>query len=155
MSFPSLAITASVLVMLTICVQSAGMAVLIHWGRFRFAHGMHKLRPLHSTALMIRFTSLMIGLHLAQIGLWAGVYRWRCFQSWESAWYFSMTSYSTVGYGDLVPPQSWRMLGPLESVSGVLMCGLSVGLLFAIVTRLVGQQETQPSSESEMPPVSQ
>jgi len=154
MSLLPQAITAAVLVTLTICVQSAGMAVLIHWGRFRFAHGMHRLRPLRSTALMIRFTSLMIGLHLMQIALWAGIYRWRCFPSWESAFYFSMTSYSTVGYGDLVPPPMWRMLGPLESVTGVLMCGLSVGLLFAIVTRLVGRQETQISSDPDMPPVS-
>ncbi|MGO9993034.1 MAG: potassium channel family protein [Steroidobacteraceae bacterium] len=154
MSFLPQAFTAIVLVTLTICVQSAGMAALIHWGRFQFARGMHKLRPLRSTALMIRFTSLMIGLHLMQIALWAGVYRWRCFPSWESAFYFSTTSYSTVGYGDLVPPQMWRILGPLESVTGVLMCGLSVSLLFAIVTRLVGRQEMQLASDPEMPPVS-
>jgi voltage-gated potassium channel len=61
--------------------------------------------------------------------------------SWESALYFSATSYTTVGYGDIVLPSNWRMLGPIESILGVLMCGLSVSLLFAIATRLVGREQ--------------
>jgi voltage-gated potassium channel len=80
-------------------------------------------------------------LHLLQVLLWAGFYRWKCFPSWESAFYFSAASYSTVGYGDLVLPQMWRTLGPVESVTGVLMCGLSASFLFAIVTRLVQHEE--------------
>jgi voltage-gated potassium channel len=61
-------------------------------------------------------------------------------RSWESALYFSASSYATVGYGDIVLPAKWRMLGPLESMIGVLMCGVSVSLLFAIATRLIGRE---------------
>jgi voltage-gated potassium channel len=88
----------------------------------------------------------MIALHLFEILLWAWFYRWQCFPSWESAFYFSTTSYSTVGYGDLVLPRMWRNLGPVESLTGVLMCGLSASFLFAIVTRLV-DREVQLSPE--------
>ena len=48
--------------------------------------------------------------------------------------------FSTVGYGDIILPSKWRMLGPIESILGILMCGLSVSLLFAIATRLVGNE---------------
>jgi len=51
-------------------------------------------------------------------GLIAGCF----FPSLESAFYFSASSYSTVGYGDIVLPKVWRILGPIESVIGVLMC---------------------------------
>jgi hypothetical protein len=34
----------------------------------------------------------------------------------------------------------WRMFGPLESMTGVLMCGISASLLFAIATRLIGPE---------------
>jgi len=88
----------------------------------------------------------MFILHMSQILLWAAFYRWECFPSWEAAFYFSITSYSTVGYGDLVLPAAWRSLGPVESAAGVLMCGLSASFLFAIVTRLV-DRETRPSPE--------
>jgi len=72
------------------------------------------------------------------------------FPSWESAFYFSAASYATVGYGDLVLPQVWRTLGPVESVIGVLMCGLSASFLFAIVTRLV-EREVRLSDELARP----
>jgi len=65
---------------------------------------------------------------------------WRCFPVWESAFYFSAASYATVGYGDVVLPQMWRTLGPLESIIGVLMCGLSVSFLFAVVSRLIDRE---------------
>ena len=35
-------------------------------------------------------------------------------------------------------PQPWRMLGPVEGLTGILMCGLSTGLFFAIIARLIG-----------------
>jgi hypothetical protein len=87
--------------------------------------------------LMVRITSVIIALHMLQILLWAGFYRWTCFASWEYAFYFSASSYSTVGSGDILLPRMWRVLGAVESVTGVLMCGLSASLLFAIVTRLL------------------
>jgi hypothetical protein len=136
---------AAVLVTLTLSIQSAGMATLIHWGRARVKRGLHKLGPLGSAALVVRITHLMIVLHISQILLWACFFRWSCFQSWESAFYFSTTTYSTVGYGDLVLPSSWRLLGPIEAITGVLMCGLSAGFLFAIVTRLI-ENESQMGS---------
>jgi voltage-gated potassium channel len=81
-------------------------------------------------------------LHILEILLWAGFYRWRCLPSWESSFYFSATSFSTVGYGDVVLPQIWRSLGPVEGVTGVLMSGLSVSGLFAILARLVAAQSS-------------
>jgi voltage-gated potassium channel len=127
-----------ILVAFTICLQSVGMAAFIDWVRSGFAHRMG-FGTVRSTGLIVRFTTVLFALHLLQILLWAGFYRWFCFPSWEESLYFSITSFSTVGYGDLILPRTWRFLGPVESVTGVLMCGLSVSLLFAIVNRLVGR----------------
>jgi hypothetical protein len=57
-----------------------------------------------------------------------------------TAFYFSGASYATVGHGDVVLPRMWRTLGPVESIIGVLMCGLSASFLFAILTRLVERE---------------
>jgi voltage-gated potassium channel len=134
-----------VLVMLTLGLQSAGMAALIEWAKTHFARGVQALGSWGSAVLMVRFTSLLVCLHILEILLWAVFYRWRCLTTWESALYFSATSYSTVGYGDVVLQPVWRILGPVESVAGVLMCGLSASFLFAVVTRLVENNESGES----------
>lgn len=137
MSFLRQAIAGIVLVTVTLCLQSGGMAMLIHWVRIHFARYTSRRGLLNSAEVVVRFTSVLISLHIAEVCVWAGFYRWICFNSWDSAFYFSAASYSTVGYGDVVLPRAWHNLGPLESITGVLMCGLSASFLFAVVTRLV------------------
>jgi hypothetical protein len=129
---------AFVLVTLTLWLHCGGLVALITRVR-RIASDIHQLQPLRSAVLVVRVTTAMIALHGLEVLLWAGGYRWLCFSSWESAVYFSASSYATVGYGDVVLPSRWHLLGPLESIMGVLMCGLSVSLLFAIATRLVSR----------------
>jgi hypothetical protein len=116
------------------------MAALIHWISARFARGKYRLGPWRSGTLIVRFTSIIIILHVLQILLWAWFYRWKCFPSWESALYFSTGSYSTVGTGDLLLPRTWRILGVVESGTGVLMGGISAGIIFAVITRLVERE---------------
>ncbi len=128
---------AVVLVLITLCLQCAGVAALITWLRSVAARGLHDLRMFHSAALVMQTTIAVIILHGIVILLWASCYRGLCFPSWESAFYFSASTYTTVGYGDVVLPLKWRLLGPLESMVGMLMSGISVGLLFAVITHLV------------------
>jgi voltage-gated potassium channel len=125
------------IVIITLWLQSAWLAALIHWVRHALASDAHRLGPFRSTVLVVRLTAAVIVLHGVLILFWASCYRRLCFSSWESALYFSASSYATVGYGDVVLSSNWRMLGPLESMIGVLMCGISVSVLFATITRLV------------------
>ena len=140
MTFFRQAGAAAILITLTLWLQTAGMAVLIYWARAKLASNIQKLGPLLSAVLMVRFTTAIIALHLSHIVLWTAFYHWQCFPSWETAFYFSTSSYTTVGYGDVVLSQRWRTLGPVESVVGVLMSGLSVSVLFSIMTRLVERE---------------
>src|SRR5260370_2854273 len=96
-------------------MQSGGMAALIGWARTSVARNISRFGPLRSVMLMMRFTTAIIALHALQILLWAGFYRWFCFPLWESAFYFSTASYSTVGSSDVVLPQICGILGPVGS----------------------------------------
>jgi hypothetical protein len=89
---------------------------------------------------------LLILIHVAEVTVWALCYLWLgCLPDAESAFYFSRISYTTIGYGDLVLSKPWRMLGPVEGLTGILMCGLSAGLFFALATRIyVSRLETKP-----------
>jgi hypothetical protein len=59
-----------------------------------------------------------------------------CFPDRETAYYFSLTSYTTVGFGDVVISHPWRLMGGLEAINGVLMFGWSTASLVAFVFRL-------------------
>jgi voltage-gated potassium channel len=137
---------ALVLVILTLILQGAGMAFLIQWVNAHLSKGIHGFGILRSAIFIIRLTSLIVCLHTLTILPWACFYRWNCFTTWESAVYFSAASYSTVGASDLVLPQAWRTLCPIESIVGVLMRGLSAGYLFAIVTSLI-RRDTETERE--------
>jgi len=127
------------MVIVTLWLQSAGLAALILWIRRALASDLHRLGPFRSAVLVVRLTAAVLVLHGVLILFWASCYRRLCFSSWESALYFSASSYATAGYGDIVLPSNWRMLGPLESIIGVLMCGISVSVLFATVAQLVNR----------------
>jgi voltage-gated potassium channel len=142
MTFVNQVVVAIVLVTATLFMQCAGMAVLIHWAKVSIERGLKTLSAWRASVLMIRLTTALIILHFAEILFWATAYRWCCLASWESSFYFSATSYSTVGYGDVVLPRIWRLLGPVESMTGVLMSGISVSVLFAILVRMVGNEDS-------------
>ena len=132
------------LVTLTLWIQCIGIAVLIREARASIESGVARLSSLRAAILMIRFSTMVIILHFLQIFLWSAFYRWFCLPTWESSLYFSASSYSTVGYGDVVLPRFCRLLGPVESVTGVLMCGISVSCLFALATRLMERESGAP-----------
>ena len=131
-------ITAAVILLsLTLCLQCAGVITLFEWLKRVLTRDTHKHGPVYSASLVVRSAVAIVILHGLAILLWASFYRTRCFPSWELAFYFSASSYSTVGYGDVILPSHWRVLGPLEAITGVLMAGISVSVLFALVTRLL------------------
>jgi Ion channel len=124
-----------VLVAVTVAVHAAGLAVLLSGGASWRALPPTRFWPI--TGLLIRVTWWLILMHLVEISVWALFYRWKgCLPDAESAFYFSGVTYTTIGYGDLVLPEPWRMLGPIEGLAGILMCGLSAGIFFAVVSRI-------------------
>jgi hypothetical protein len=87
--------------------------------------------------LLIAAFSAIIILHMIEIAIWAAFYFGNSlFSDFETALYFSTTSYTTIGFGDVVLPRAWRMLGGIEGVTGVLLCGLSTAFVFAIVNAM-------------------
>jgi hypothetical protein len=60
--------------------------------------------------------------------------------------YFSAVTYTTTGYGDLVLPKEWRLVGGVEALTGILMCGWSTGFFFAAVSRTFEQGSEKRSA---------
>ena len=75
--------------------------------------------------------------HILEIWVWAIFYFYVGeLETWENALYFSTTSFTTVGYGDLVLSENWRLLGSVESINGMILFGWSTAFIFAGVRRI-------------------
>ena len=93
-----------------------------------------RIRPVWT---LTRLVGMLLVLHLVEMAVWATAYTAAgVFADFETAFYFSIKSYTTVGYGDVLPPTSWRLLGPIEAAVGVLMLGWSTSIIVAAVQRI-------------------
>lgn len=133
------------LVALTVAIHAYGLAFLLPLLARTRAAPPTAHWPI--TWLLVRIAWFLILIHVVEISAWALLYSWeRCLPDAESTFYFSGVTYTTLGYGDLVLRQPWRMLGPIEGLTGILMCGLSAGVFFATVNRIY-TSPWQPSRE--------
>jgi len=129
------AVIALLLVAVTVTVHTAGLALLLR--KFMKSLETPPVAAWAITWLLIRVTWWLILIHAIEVSGWAVFYVWSgCLPDAEAAFYFSGVSYTTVGYGDVVLSKPWRMLGPIEGLTGILMCGLSTGVFFALVHRI-------------------
>lgn len=94
----------------------------------------------HHRSRVVAMLSVVFGLIVVltvEIWFWALVFLVTgAFADFEHALYFSTVSFSTVGYGDIIPAMEWRLLGALEAVNGFLMIGWSTAYLVAASTRI-------------------
>jgi hypothetical protein len=77
---------------------------------------------------------LFIG-HMAQAAVWAALFRYLGeFGDYATAFYHSLVNFASLGYGDIVMSEEWRLLGAIEASAGVLMFGLSAGAMLSIMS---------------------
>lgn len=121
------------LMALCVVIHAWGVTSALQWIR----QSPRTLQFWRQAWLFISVAGWMIVLHLTEIGAWAFVYVWQgAIADFQSALYFSAITYTTTGYGDIVLPAEWRLVGGVEALTGILMCGWSTGFFFAIVSRL-------------------
>ncbi len=138
------------MVAITVCIHAFGIVTLLH-AMMKSDQWEKKYRYWSFSLLLIGLTLWLLFIHVFEIAVWGLFYYWQdCFPDVWSAYYFSGVTYTTVGFGDLLLPVQWRMLAPAEALTGILMCGLSTGLFFAIVSRLISNwvKETKSTKHS-------
>ena len=118
----------------TVIMHGAGTAACYRRTMGLWAKHQHRARWLRVDLLVARLVGFLLLLHLVEALVWALFFVLiGALPKLETAVYFSLTSYTTVGYGDVVLPERWRLLGPIEAAVGVLMLGWSTGILVAVI----------------------
>ena len=128
---------AAAIVCVCLLVHVAGMLWMANWILARRGYRERTATNRHFSTLIIAVFSGIVLLHVAEASLWALFYYSRSlFSDFESSLYFSLVSFASIGYGDVLLPQRWRLLGAIEGISGILLCGVSTAFIFAIVNAM-------------------
>lgn len=91
------------------------------------------LRPPHRPKLILVVMAsalVVLAMMVMSVWLWALTFHLlHIFSSFEEAMYFTLVTFTTLGYGDVVLPREWRILGGMAAANGLLSFGLMNALM--------------------------
>jgi Ion channel len=87
-------------------------------------------------ALMIATVSVLMMAHASEVIVWALAYAaMDAAPAGADVVYFAFVNYTTLGYGDVVPVERWRLIGPMTAMNGMLVFGWSTAVIFEVLRR--------------------
>ena len=82
---------------------------------------------------------VLLLLHFIEVILWALLYFMlpnnAGLNSWSEAVYFSVVTFTTLGYGDVTLNSDWRQFSGMEAMVGIVVFGLTTAILFTVIQR--------------------
>jgi uncharacterized membrane protein SpoIIM required for sporulation len=89
-------------------------------------------------ALVVATVLLLFVAALIEPSMWATAYlQVGAMDAFERALYFSMVTFTTLGYGDITLSEDWRMMASFQAALGIIVFGWTTAILVAIVQRMV------------------
>ena len=130
---------------LTILVQAAFMVGgfrMAQWRLSRFGH------PRNEVFRAILVSAIIVWMFLAiviEVWLWALIYLYNpqitALPDMDTAFYFSMVTFTTLGYGDVVLTGQWRGLATIQAANGVIIFGWTTALIFHFIQRVYAHEQ--------------
>jgi hypothetical protein len=131
------ALVAAVVLPVTMMIQALAHVLTVRFVFWLLRVGYAGPTFWHNVTVTIGLHLILLTALLAQVAVWAGAFLLcGALPDYATAFYHSAVNFTTLGYGDIVMPPVWRLLGPLEAANGVLMFGLSASGMFAVTNRL-------------------
>lgn len=121
-----------ILIILTCLLHTIATRIILSHFRRRGSHISNLLKLLRIDFVVI----VIIAFTFTEVFLWAGLYYIKdIFMNIEEAVYFSLVTFTTVGFGDIVLTEKYRLLAAFEAANGVLIFGWSTALLLAALQK--------------------
>ena len=85
---------------------------------------------------MIATVSILMAAHVLEVFVWSLAYSIvDAAPAGTNLVYFAFVNYATLGYGDVVPVEGWRLLGPITAMNGALMFGWSTAVIYEVLQK--------------------
>lgn len=121
----------------SIAIHAMVMLLLVHLAG-RAATASATWPSLRLIAIMVGTVSLLMLAHGFEVLVWAATYELvGAAPGGADALYFAFVNYTTLGYGDVIPVERWRLIGPTTAMCGVLMFGWSTAVIFEVLRQAI------------------
>jgi voltage-gated potassium channel Kch len=131
----------------TTAIHAGGMVFALHLTRERVGRLRTRLRQMHFYWIA-GVVLLMFLVSLLEVSVWAAMYvALDAIEGFERALYFSMVTFTTLGYGDIVLESRWQLLAAFEAANGIIMFGWTTAIVIAVVQRVYfgGKHADEPA----------
>lgn len=85
-------------------------------------------------------TMVLLFFHVLEVLVWAVAYYhmpdMAGLGSFEEAVYFSIVTFTTLGYGDVTLNADWNFLAGMEAMVGITVFGLTTALIFSVIQKI-------------------
>ena len=120
-----------------IAIHALAMVAIV-----RISHIVSERNVLQGTArliaIMIGTVSVLMVTHISEVIVWSVTYSiTEAAPPGTNLLYFAFVNYTTLGYGDVLPVDRWRLIGPMTAMNGVLLFGWSTAVIFEILRRTI------------------
>ena len=137
-------VIAAALIVATTAIHAGGMILAMRMMRPRDGH-LERLRQMRIYRVS-GIVLLMFNISLLEVLLWAATYHLlNALEGFEPAFYFSMVTFTTLGYGEIVLDEQWRLLASFEAANGIIMFGWTTAIILAAVQHIYfSKEDAQP-----------
>ena len=124
-----------------IAIHAAVMAGVVGTAR-RAVKWEHRRPQVWFAAAMVAAVGILMLAHVVEVGTWALAYAAIGAAPPEAdLLYFAFVNYTTLGYGDVLPVEDWRLLGPMAAMNGVLLFGWSTAVIFEVMRQAMRHRD--------------
>lgn len=132
---------ATAMVCATSLTHYLGIVLIVKLLRERPRHRRPPARFRPAAAVLFVILCLF-AVHTVEIWMYAALYYLvGASETFEAALYFSTVTFTTLGYGDIILDERWRLISAIEAANGIILFGWSTAFLAAVISKLNIVQE--------------
>lgn len=126
----------SALIAITVLIHAIGTSAWVRYLSQKYVTDRH-WSGRQSMLVLVYTAMIILALHTLEIVIWAITYKNLVpineLASFEEAVYFSIVTFTSLGYGDVTLSEGWRLLSGIEALNGIILVGWSTAMIFAVV----------------------
>ncbi len=129
------------IITINVIIQALGVVLLVRRTNHHFNFKKQSLSNKNIARILTLSFLFITMLHFLQTIMWAMCYYMNPatrgdFEFFSEALYFSLVTFTTLGYGDITLSSPWRLLSGIEAINGIMLIGWSTAMMYSIIQKI-------------------